>query len=61
MGSMMGGDVMCGVAMMIGMGLVALLLVLTLALTAAAAVKYLRAGTPGGGRELSFDHRTGDR
>ncbi len=57
---MMNGDMQCGALMMAGMGLLALLLVGTLALTAAAAVKYLRSGPPAGAdRTLARDNSDG--
>ncbi len=43
---MMNGGMACGLPMMIGMGLVAALLVATLVLAAAAAIRYLRSGSP---------------
>ena len=50
---MMNESMACGLPMMIGMALVATLLVVTLALIAAAAIKYLRSGAGTADRSLS--------
>ena len=46
MRTMMNGLMTCEAPMMVGLGLVAMLLVATLALAAAATVKVLRSGIP---------------
>ena len=61
MGTMMNGDMACGMAMTLGMGIVAIALLATLALTAAAAIKYLRSGGTGTPRALTPAPTTGDR
>ena len=51
---MMDGAMVCGVPMMIGMAVVATLLVVTLVLTSAAAIRYLRT-------DRAPDHHAGTR
>ncbi len=52
---MMQETMMCGVPMMLGMGLFLALLVVALVLAAAAAIKVLRSGPAAVGREQAAD------
>ncbi len=61
MGTMVNGDMACGIPMMFGMGIGGIALLAMLALMAAAAIKYLRFGGAGTPRALTATLTTGDR